>query len=137
MHILRQRSFKAQAFSRTRVGEFQCLRMQSLSLNAEGSFHRRIFRITNQRIAQILHVYANLVRASGSQATAHNGIFAKAFQHLLFGNSVASAFFDNSHLFTVVFVTGDECFNHAAVCFDVATHYSKIGTLSGFSLYLL
>ena len=82
-------------------------------------------------------MYANLMSASRSQAAAHNSIFAEALQHLVFGNSITSAFFDNSHLFTVVFITGDKRFNHAAVCLYVAAYYSKIGTLSCFSLYLL
>ena len=109
------------------VDELQPHGVEALAGQSRDRFFGAIHRIPQNRMANMGHVYADLMGAACFQAAAHMGVAAEAFQYLPVGHSVAAAAVGHRHFFSICGVAADGGVHCARIVAEISGADGFIG----------
>ena len=100
--------------------------MQSLSLQVMGILAGAIDRISEQRMPDTRHMYANLVCAPGFQAAFDICGAVQPFQNLIMGDCFLAMLPVDGHFFTIGRMTPDWPLDSSDILFQIAAHHGPV-----------
>src|SRR5690606_11538397 len=124
-HVRWQRSRKFLIFARRGMYKSKNRRMECLSLEFR-SFASPVHRIAHQRMADKLHMHANLMSSPGLQLQLQQRIIPKALHNMEMGHRMLAVVIDDGVLFTVMRVTSDGSIHGALIMAQIAMNERQV-----------
>lgn len=93
-----QRRFEFQILAASRMTEAEHPGVKRLAVDGE-RFFRPVLRVASERIADVFHMDANLVRPPRFQLALHIRVMAKPLEHAEMGDGFLAVFLGDGHFF--------------------------------------
>jgi hypothetical protein len=111
--------------------ERQPVRVQNLPLRVHQPADAAVFRIAGHRMADVLQMHADLMRAAGLQGAFEIGVLREALTHMEMRDGAAAVELGDGHALAVAGITADGRINDAVVMVNDAVGNSQIFPMAG------